>query len=85
MLYLEKNFHDINESNEKGNDKDDLKKKLAKIACDSGIWISSAIFEFITVMIFLGFVMKIDEHIQKQIRTDREIYGYPESHFDKIK
>ena len=52
-------------------------KALYKISCLSPIWLISAVFEFISVLIFYAFVKKIDQNTQEEIQEDRSL-GYDE-------
>jgi len=62
IIFLEVKFHqasDLTQSSE------ERANAITSLSCNSPIWISSSIFEFITVMIFLSFVIKIDETVSK--------------------
>ena len=56
-------------------DVEKLKEAMSNLSCTSTLWVVSSMFDFVSVIIFILFVIKLVQFSKEQRKEELEIYG----------
>ena len=61
--------------------KNENKAEIGIATCLSPIWLTSSSFEFFIVLVFICFVIKLDNKMNKHMEIQIMKYGFNDDHF----
>ena len=72
IIFLEVEMSVINNDT----DVEEKAEAIERLSCTSPLWLISSSFDFLSVIIFMLFIIKLEEHTEEQMKKDENNFGY---------